>query len=591
MDLGIGHQGFSIDLFSELGYDIKNFTIRNGFIDDEDFFDKIFYITNVEHSEESVLIENLKIQNCEYEVLVAIREVNAIFRNVTFYGNSYSTNCTAIHQNIDGDLASCNVLLENCRFMNNQSGGLYFWSDDYYHQEDFNIDIVNCEFSNNEVYNSFTSSLVPISAFFWGELRTNIVNCTFTENVFDGIYMQNAPIYVDTEANAEIVNCIFYDNDTSHEMLLTGNDISVHHSLVENGFNALYGGPNLAQYWDEETNLDANPLFLGDVYFPYLLQVNSPAIDAGTLELPEGVVLPEYDLAGNPRIAGYGVDIGAYEYYSPYGDVDNNFVVESYDASLILMYVVGLDPLPEDPVPWEDWRIARADVDLEGTITAYDGALILQYVVGIIDELPVRSRMISDEDIISFGNDDEFIYLSSKNDLFSLSYLITEVKGLTLREAEVIPQICLFSKNGNRLALASAQALSGKIIRLPYEQHGDECSVTFDLECNGNYKTVSYQFPDSAPVVTSLNSVYPNPFNPELTISFSVGETHEVKLDIYNIRGQKVRSLVNETFRPDNYNIIWESDDNNGNKVSSGIYYIRLQVGNDIMNEKVILMK
>jgi flagellar hook assembly protein FlgD len=85
--------------------------------------------------------------------------------------------------------------------------------------------------------------------------------------------------------------------------------------------------------------------------------------------------------------------------------------------------------------------------------------------------------------------------------------------------------------------------------------------------------------------------VYPNPFNPELTISFSVGETHEVKLDIYNIRGQKVRSLVNETYRPDNYNIVWKSDDNNGNKVSSGIYYIRLQVGNDIMNEKVILMK
>jgi len=51
-----------------------------------------------------------------------------------------------------------------------------------------------------------------------------------------------------------------------------------------------------------------------DGEYPYKLQEGSPAIDAGSLELPEGVVLPEYDLAGNLRIRGNGIDIGAYEY-------------------------------------------------------------------------------------------------------------------------------------------------------------------------------------------------------------------------------------------------------------------------------------
>ena len=84
---------------------------------------------------------------------------------------------------------------------------------------------------------------------------------------------------------------------------------------------------------------------------------------------------------------------------------------------------------------------------------------------------------------------------------------------------------------------------------------------------------------------------YPNPFNPELTISFNLEETQEVNLNVYNVKGQKVRTLVNETFRPDDYNIAWKGEDSTGNKVSSGVYYIRLQVGEDIVNRKVILMK
>ncbi|MDP8209538.1 MAG: T9SS type A sorting domain-containing protein [Candidatus Stygibacter australis] len=84
---------------------------------------------------------------------------------------------------------------------------------------------------------------------------------------------------------------------------------------------------------------------------------------------------------------------------------------------------------------------------------------------------------------------------------------------------------------------------------------------------------------------------YPNPFNPELTISFNLEETQEVNLNVYNVKGQKVKTLVNELFRPDDYNLVWKGDDNTGNKVSSGVYYIRLQVGEDIVNRKVILMK
>lgn len=72
-----------------------------------------------------------------------------------------------------------------------------------------------------------------------------------------------------------------------------------------------------------------------------------------------------------------------------YGDVNDDEEVCSYDASLILQYVVDFDPIPEDPRPWEQWRFLRADVDLDGEILACDAAYILQYIVGTLEELPV----------------------------------------------------------------------------------------------------------------------------------------------------------------------------------------------------------
>ena len=108
--------------------------------------------------------------------------------------------------------------------------------------------------------------------------------------------------------------------------------------------------------------------------------------------------------------------------------------------------------------------------------------------------------------------------------------------------------------------------------------------IHYEVSFKDHYENV-------APIEYDLNC-YPNPFNPEITISFSTTEgTKYTEITIFNVKGQKVKTLVSELFRPDDYNIVWKGDDNVGNKVSSGVYYIRLQVGEDIVNRKVILMK
>nr|MDK2851063.1 serine protease [Candidatus Cloacimonadota bacterium] len=90
---------------------------------------------------------------------------------------------------------------------------------------------------------------------------------------------------------------------------------------------------------------------------------------------------------------------------------------------------------------------------------------------------------------------------------------------------------------------------------------------------------------------TELYSAYPNPFNPQTTLSFNLKEAGEVSLDIYNQRGQKVRSLVNSKMDAGEHKIVWNGTDDNGRNVSSGLYFYRLKSGKYSSTRKMIMMK
>ena len=94
------------------------------------------------------------------------------------------------------------------------------------------------------------------------------------------------------------------------------------------------------------------------------------------------------------------------------------------------------------------------------------------------------------------------------------------------------------------------------------------------------------------PFVNSLNDNYPNPFNPETTISFSVEQTSSlVNLEIYNLKGQKIKTLVSEILSAGNHSVVWNGTDENEKSVSSGVYLYKMRTGNYISTKKMILMK
>ncbi len=96
----------------------------------------------------------------------------------------------------------------------------------------------------------------------------------------------------------------------------------------------------------------------------------------------------------------------------------------------------------------------------------------------------------------------------------------------------------------------------------------------------------------TAPVLsTQLYGNYPNPFNPETTIRYSVKDASPVTIGVYNLKGQLVKTLVNDTKAAGNYNVVWNGTDNSGRAVSSGVYYYKMYAGKFSSTRKMILMK
>jgi hypothetical protein len=88
-----------------------------------------------------------------------------------------------------------------------------------------------------------------------------------------------------------------------------------------------------------------------------------------------------------------------------------------------------------------------------------------------------------------------------------------------------------------------------------------------------------------------LFSNYPNPFNPHTTIQFYLEQANDVTLKIYNIKGQKVRTLRHEKLAAGNYEIIWDSCDDKNKKVTAGIYFYQLNKGAEVLTRKMLLLK
>jgi parallel beta-helix repeat protein len=100
----------------------------------------------------------------------------------------------------------------------------------------------------------------------------------------------------------------------------------------------------------------------------------------------------------------------------------------------------------------------------------------------------------------------------------------------------------------------------------------------------------SYSIPDNMPSPV-LDKNFPNPFNSSTTISYTLPKEMQAELAIYNLKGQKIRSLVNGNQAKGMHSVVWNGTDDSGKHVSSGIYFSKLITSGKVITSKLIMLK
>jgi len=315
------------------------------------------------------------------------------------------------------------------------------------------------------------------------------------------------------------------------------------------------------------------------------------------------------------------------------GDVSLNGGITAYDASLILQDVVGsitLNALQE----------MVADVSAAAGVTAYDASLILQYVVGLIHWFPAEINRDMDPNDPLLIETLEYLAMQNPSDVIlhvgsasairgeqvTIPLTLENVSGVTSIQIilEYDPEILTvhdvsMSEITSSMQLAMEKnpeagelniAMAGTEIM---ETDGEIVYVTFtvaeEVKGNENIPIIVRQFlanekdlteyarsgeisVQGTPLNFAVLQNYPNPFNPNTSIQYQIPhDNSRVSICIYNMKGQLVRTLVDKEQDTGFYHVMWDGTGNNGDKVSSGMYFYRMESGTYNEIKKLILMR
>jgi hypothetical protein len=395
---------------------------------------------------------------------------------------------------------------------------------------------------------------------------------------------------------------------------------------------------------DAEAVVQHNGLFT--VYNTYDI-TGAVTYYSGTLPIP-GVTI---DLSGDKTDNTTSLTNGTYQFNNVLtgnyllipstGAPIPTLTITPYDAAITARYALGLDVFTAN-------QILAADVSGNGSASVYDSALMAQYALGLITELPAGDWLFSPVQtaVEIFGSDEtanfsgivigdpsgnypgsveravEFntqqivlnpdsngnyiLSINADREFLALTGSINfRPEELTLVGANYSGMMSEFNveeavNEGNVKLSAwnTASANTGEILQLVFSGNGID-PQTIEIEYFILDETVGGTFSaptagegnEIQPINFALNGNHPNPFNPETAISFSVPATTNVRIEIYNIRGEKVKSLVNDTYTTGTHSVVWNGTTDSGKSVASGIYFYRMEAGKYSATRKMALLK
>ncbi len=300
----------------------------------------------------------------------------------------------------------------------------------------------------------------------------------------------------------------------------------------------------------------------------------------------------------------------------PFGDANDNGSSTAFDAALTLLHVLSPN------LGLGDSLSVNVDVQAPfGPITPFDASLILQKRVGLIDRFPVQEptsvnqpqpettlqpgpKRMPDTRWLSLrpGADYLSVWAEDRAGILSGDLLIEGVDGKIQQgqaKAQAGEELGGFlvqsraTRNGLRVVFAGAEAVSGPGELLRVYGVGPQGAQLVRAAFNdGRIGAQLEAGPQQAvPVSYALHANVPNPFNPETIIRFELPEDRSVRLEVYDVLGQRVRVLVAKPLSAGSHRVVWDGRNSSGMQVSSGAYFYRLQAGAFVQTRRMMLLK
>jgi hypothetical protein len=330
---------------------------------------------------------------------VYIDDVLNLQMNETSIHDNYGAPALSISYNKWSDkLTRRESRFRNCSFYNNLSstggffgsgGSIIISESDYDTVDDDRTEFINCEFHHNRTYTYPTAEASFPALLMSGSGDLIMANCNISDNIAE-LQGDSAQICLNNKIKARVYNSIFYNNLGQDIWLYTKDtsdaaDFEVYNSLFEFGSEKIIAKDPLTQIYYDLTNITGDPLFSGNTDHPYSLLPGSPCIDAGTINLPDGLALPSFDLAGNPRIYNDSVDIGAYEFH----------VWENYDENQAVTAQIKLKAFCH-PNPFSAETRIKITGSYKGkinmTVYSSEGRRIFQQQISKLEDEPFEIK-------------------------------------------------------------------------------------------------------------------------------------------------------------------------------------------------------
>lgn len=300
-------------------------------------------------------------------------------------------------------------------------------------------------------------------------------------------------------------------------------------------------------------------------------------------------------------------------------DVTRNGAITGYDVSQLLREIVGF----ETASPVGEWIFepayrCYASLSANRTGEDYEGVIIGDVTQNWHN---VMSQKLSTfvEDDVSFGfrgheeeEEEEYYFtfpitFTNADGIIAAQFRVTYdqdvLTAIEARTTELSSGCSLAYKidpGEIRVAMAGNAPISGSgdIVEIDFKAESAEIDLELYVKIN-EQTVIKLPFPikivmGECPSDYALHQNYPNPFNPGTDITYQLSAVRSAvhtTLKIYNILGQEVRTLVNESQKPGSYIITWDGRDEYGNEVSGGLYFYRLEAGEWTATRRMLLLK